>query len=131
MMLVKFSWSIKVVSLSYEELIKINLTNLFTGIYGFLFGVWLILLYDVLFKKNYIHVFSFILSFCITFFTYDTTRVFTLLFFVPFLFSLAINLRNYSPRDIKIISVLGFLSSLIFLFQPLYYKWGERIIYLK
>ena len=118
-------------SLSYEELIKINFTNLFTGIYGFLFGLWLIFLYDVLIKKNYSHIFSFIFSFCITFFTYDTTRIFTLIFFVSFLFSLTLNLRNYTSRDIKALSVLTFLSSIVYFFQPLYYKWGERIIYLK
>ena len=118
-------------SLSYSELIKINYTNLFTGIYGFLFGLWIIFLYDVVFKKNYTHIFSFFVSFCITCFTYDTTRVFTLLFFVPFLYSLILNLNNYTNRDKKILSFLVFLSSLIFSFQPLYYKWGERIIYLK
>ncbi len=118
-------------SLSYSELIKINFTNLFTAIYGFLFGLWIIFLYDVVFKRNYTHIFIFFNSFCITCFTIDTTRVFTLLFFVPFLYSLILNLNNYTNREKKILSYLVVLSSLIFSFQPLYYKWGEKIIYLK
>ena len=118
-------------SLSYDELVRINFTNLFKGIYGFLFGIWIIFLYDFILKKNFTHIFSFLFSFSITFFTYDTTRVFTLLFFVPFLYSLILNLKNYTNGDKKILSFLVVLSSIIFTFQPLYYKWGERIIYLK
>lgn len=118
-------------SISFEEFIKINFNNFFKGLFSFLFGLWGIFLFDLIVKKNYSQMILFCISFCITFFTYDTTRVFTLLFFIPFLFSLYLNLKNYSKLDLKILTLLTFLSILIYSFAPLYYKWGERIIYLK
>jgi hypothetical protein len=118
-------------SISFDEFIKINFNNFFKGLYSFLFGLWGIFLFDLIIKKNYSQIILFCISFCITCFTYDTTRVFTLLFFIPFLFSLYLNLKNYTKLDIKILSFLTFLSILLYSFSPLYYKWGERIIYLK
>jgi hypothetical protein len=118
-------------SLTVNEIINNNFINLFKGLYGFLFGLWGIFIYDCIFKKNYIHIINLIYSFIITCFTYDTTRVFTLIFFPTFFFALALNIKNYSPIDKKFTIFLLFISILIFFFTPLYYKWGERIIYLK
>jgi hypothetical protein len=118
-------------SLTVNEIINNNFINFFKGLYGFLFGLWGIFIYDCIFKKNYIHIINLIYSFIITCFTFDTTRVFTIIFFPTFFFAFALNTKNYSSRDKKITSYLLFISILIFFITPLYYKWGERIIYLK
>ena len=118
-------------SLTVNEIINNNFINFFKGLYGFLFGLWGIFIYDCIFKKNYIHIFNLIYSFIITCFTFDTTRVFTIIFFPTFFFAFALNTKNYNPSDKKFTSFLLFISILIYFFTPLYYKWGERIIYLK
>ena len=111
-------------SLTFNEIINNNFTNFFKGLYGFLFGLWGIFIYDCIFKKNYIHIINLIYSFIITCFTFDTTRVFTIIFFPTFFFAFALNTKNYSPRDKKFVNYLLFISTLIFFFTPLFYKWG-------
>ncbi len=118
-------------SLTVNEIINNNFINFFKGLYGFLFGLWGIFIYDCIFKKNYIHIINLIYSFIITCFTFDTTRVFTIIFFPTFFFAFALNTKNYSSRDKKFVNYLLFISILIFFITPLFYKWGERIIYLK
>jgi hypothetical protein len=118
-------------SLTIREIIDNNFIQFFKGLYGFLFGLWGIFFYDFIIKKNYIHIINLVYSFIITCFTFDTTRVFTLIFFPTFFFTFAMNSRNYNQTDKKYVHILLILSICIFSFTPLYYKWGERIIYLK
>ncbi len=118
-------------SLTISEIIKFNFTNFWMGAYGFLFGLWIVFTHDTMIKKNYILPVILVISFVITCFTFDTTRVFSLLFFPPFLFAYSKNLSRYTLKDKKNTVFLLFLSVLVYFIQPLFYKWGERIIYLK
>ncbi|PJZ68042.1 hypothetical protein CH373_18245 [Leptospira perolatii] len=66
----------------------------------------------------------------ITFFTIDTTRVFSILFIPFLLYAILIRWNELIEKERRIALSLVAVALLWSLFVPLFYKWVDKIIFL-
>lgn len=109
---------------THKVLFPLTLWNLFHGLV-FLIGYFIIL------RKDLILILLVLISGLVTFFTFDTTRVFSNLFYPSFFYYLILKWESKDYNQLFSYGILLALGLFLTLLTEPFYIWGSRIIYLK
>lgn len=101
------------------------------SIWNFFHGLVFLIGYLVLVKKDRLLTSIIIISALVTFFTYDTTRVFSNLFYPSFFYFLILRIESRDHDKLQLYGILLVLGFLLVFFTEPFYVWGSRIIYLR
>lgn len=118
-------------AISFEEWLKIGLTNPFFTVFSFFNGL-IILLIENLFRRSFVLIFIFLICLVISFFTYDSTRVFVSLFYPAWIILLILRLKEkeFNFKEKILFSTILFISFIYLILNQLYYVVGGKVIYL-
>jgi hypothetical protein len=122
-----------IAEVGWDEWVRYNRSETSLTLLSFMNGLVFLLIRDF-YRKHLQMLFILLVCLSVTFFTLDSTRVFTMLFYPAWIFLWIQEFRNSQdtiPKRKLEISVLLILGFLYVCFVPLFYKWGDKIIFLR
>ncbi|MFB5649511.1 hypothetical protein ACE5IS_02605 [Leptospira wolffii] len=115
-------------SLTWDKMLELNTRNFFGSLFSLFFGLLPFFVWNTVKTKNYIILIFFAICYAITWWTFDTTRVFVHLFFPVWIYTM---MEKYSTEDDHRVDFILLAFALIFTyFFDLYYSWNGDLIYL-
>lgn len=115
-------------SLTWDKMFELNTRNLLGSLFSLFFGLLPFFIWNTVKKKNYIILFFLVVCYAVTWWTFDTTRVFVHLFFPVWIYTM---MEKYKIEDDHRVDFALLAFALVFTyFFDLYYSWNGDLIHL-